>query len=225
MSRIQRVRVPLRAVTIGTLLLLSAACATRRREGIIPVAPVSAGVVWVIEEGDLLKVRVYRNEGYNGEPVVSANGTAFFAGLGRVAVGGLTIDSLEALLNARYGTLVREPAVQVSVQREITMYGQIRAPGVYAADPATTLLALVARAGGQSGSGGGSPEVTLEKADGRRFLLPREARLGSLDIHRQDAVYFADQSFFLRNATAIQASSVVVTTLSALLGLILTVSR
>lgn len=224
MSRISQIRASWRAVATGALLLMTAACATRRREGIIPVAPVSPGVVWVIEEGDILKTRVYRNEGYNSEPVVASNGTAFFSGLGRMAVAGLKLDSLEALLNARYGTLVREPAVQVSLQREITMYGQIRAPGVYAADPSTTLLALVARAGGQAGSGG-TPEVTLEKSDGTRFLLPREARLGSLDIHRTDAVYFADQSFFLRNATAIQASSVVVSTLSALLGLLLTLSR
>lgn len=201
-----------------------AGCATRHPEALAPVAPVAASIIWRIEPGDVLRSRVFRNPELDAEPTVSPNGTAFFPGLGRIAVAGISLDSLEAMLNARYATLVREPAVQVTMNRDITLYGQIRSPGVYAADPGMTMLALVAKAGGQTSSGASS-EVILETSDGRQLLLPREARLGTLDVHRGDAVRFADQSFFLRNATTIGASSLVITTLSTLIGLVLLVSR
>ena len=225
----RRLRARWRATFPGLLAGLIVGCATRHPEALAPFAPIAATNIWRIEEGDLLKTRVFRSPELNAEPTVGPNGTAFFPGLGRLKVVGISVDSLEALLNTRYATLVREPAVQVTMQREVTLYGQVRSPGVYAADPGTTLLALSARAGGQIGStgaaGSGVLEVRLETADGRRLLLPREARLGTIDLHRSDAINMVEQSFFTRNATTIQASSLVVTSLSALIGLILIVTR
>ena len=74
-------------------------------------------------------------------------------------------------------------------------------------------------------SGSGTLSVRLETADGRRLLLPREARLGTIDLHRSDAINLVEGGFFTRNASAIQASSIVVSTLTALISLILIVSR
>ncbi|MEA3247999.1 MAG: polysaccharide biosynthesis/export family protein [Gemmatimonadota bacterium] len=190
-----------------------------------PVAPVAASVVWKIEEGDQVRTRVFRSPDLNVEAIVSDNGTAYFPGVGRIVVRGMTPDSLEQQLNQRYATgVLRDPAVQVTMQRNVTLYGQVKAPGVYAVDPATTLLGLVARAGGPS-SAGGTPQISLEKSDGRRFLLPGEARLGSIDLHADDAVYMAENSFFVRNATALQATSLVVTMISTLVSVVLIVSR
>lgn len=188
------------------------------------MAPVAPGIIWTLDEGDVVRSKVYRNPELDGEAIVAANGTAFFPGLGRVDVKGLTLDSLEAMLDARYRTLVRNTAVQVTVQRDLTLYGQVRAPGVYAVDPTMTLLGLVARAGGPA-SATGSPDVTLERADGRRLSLPREARLGSIDIRHTDAIYLADNSFFVRNTATIQTTSLVVTILSTLTGIILILVR
>ena len=225
----RRLRARWRAALPGVFIGLVVGCATRHPEALAPLAPIAATNIWRIEEGDLLKTRVFRSPDLNAEPTVGPNGTAFFPGLGRLKVVGISVDSLEALLNTRYAMLVKEPAVQVTMQREVTLYGQVRSPGVYAVDPGTTLLALSARAGGQTGyngtAGSGSLEVRLETADGRRLLLPREARLGTIDLHRSDAINLVEQSFFTRNATTIQASSIVVSTLTALISLILIVSR
>jgi polysaccharide export outer membrane protein len=217
-------RAALRRAWCGALLVGATACATRQPETGMPIVPVAPNVVWRIEEGDLIRVKVYGQADLTSDPIVNPNGTAFFPGIGRLPVTGLSLDSLEAVLTAHYAKLIRGPAVQVSMAREITMYGSVRTPGVYAADPGATLLGLMVRAGGQATTGS-TPEMRLEKADGRRFLMPREARVGSIDIHRNDAVLLADPSFFQRNATAIGATSLVVTTLSTMIGLILLVSR
>lgn len=190
-----------------------------------PVAPVAATIVWRLEEGDVIRTRVFRSPDLSVEAQVSDNGTAYFPGVGRIVVRGMTVDSLESLLNERYATTVlRDPAVQVTMQRAVTLYGQVKAPGVYPVDPTTTLLGLVARAGGPA-SAGGTPEISLEKSDGRRFLLPGEARLGAIDLHHDDAVYMAENSFFVRNATTLQATSLVVTMISTLTSVVLIVTR
>ena len=225
----RRLRTSKRAVFMGPLVLAIMGCTARHPEALAPMAPVAATNIWRLEPGDLIKTRVFRNQDLSAEPIISPNGTAYFPGLGRLVVTGITVDSLEVVLNARYGTLVRDPAVQVTMQREVTLYGQIRAPGVYAVDPGLTLLGLAARAGGQTGTSGqtsgGGLEVILETSDGRRLNLPREARLGTIDLHRTDAIYLADRAFLARNASGIQVSSLVVTSLSAVIGLILVLTR
>ena len=207
----------------ATMLVAVTACATRRPETAIPPVPVAAGVVWRVEPYDLLKTRVYRQPELSAEVSVTANGTAFFPGVGKMTVAGLTSDSLESLLNARYATLIREPAVQVTLQRELTVYGQVRSPGVYLVDPGSTLLNLTARGGGQAGSD--APIITLETSTGQKFSMPREARLGSIDLHRQDAIYLAEPSMFARNSAALSSTTLIITSLSAAIGLISILTR
>lgn len=191
----------------------------------MPMAPVAATIVWRIEDGDLLRTKVFRSPDLNVEVAVGDNGTAYFPAIGRIMVRGLTPDSLEALLNQRYASAVlREPAVQVTMQRDVTLYGQVKIPGVYAVDPGTTLLGLVARAGGSS-SAAGTPDVSLEKADGLRYRLPGEARLGSIDLHHDDALYMAESSIIVRNTATLYATSYVVTIISTLVSLGLILSR
>lgn len=215
----------MRRLAVAGMTVLLSACATRRPETILPTAPVAQSVIWRIEEGDLLKTRVFGHSELDADPTVSPTGTAFFPGLGRVQVLGLTTDSLEVLLNAQYAAqVVRGAAVQVTMQRELTLVGAARLPGVYAASPGLTILSFVARSGGQI-SQGEVPPLRLEKADGSRYLLPREARLGSIDIHRNDALVVAEQGFFQRNQAFITGASLVVNMISTLVGVTLLVSR
>jgi polysaccharide export outer membrane protein len=205
--------------------LLASGCAARRPESIVPPAPVARDVIWRVEEGDLLRVRVFGHADLDAEPTVSANGTALLPGLGRVAVVGLTSDSLEGLLNARYSEkVVRGAAVQVTMQREITLYGAARTPGVYAAPPGMSILSFMARYGGAQAQGD-LPDVYLETADGRRLSLPKEARLGTIDIHRGDALIVTEPSWFIRNQTALSATALVVSMLTTVLTLGFAVSR
>ncbi|MDQ8164665.1 MAG: polysaccharide biosynthesis/export family protein [Gemmatimonadota bacterium] len=224
MALTRRFRASARVMTVALLASLVGACATRSAPTLAPAATVSANIVWRVEEGDIIKTRVYRQPDLASEPIVNSRGTAFFPGLGRVQVAGLTIDSLEALLNARYSALIREPAVQVTMNRELVLYGQVRLPGVYSVDPGTTLVGLLARAGGPNNPGN-EQGITLETTGGRRLALPREARLGGIDIKRTDAIKIEELNFFLKNSGSLQAASVLFATISTLLGVILVVSR
>jgi protein involved in polysaccharide export with SLBB domain len=216
-----------RAAFLLCAAIVLSACATRSPTAIAPTAPVAAGIIWRIEEGDIIKTKVYTSPDLSTEAMVTGNGTAFFPAVGRIAVAGLTLDSVETLLNARYSTqVVRNAAVQVTMQRDVTLHGQVRNPGIYPSDPNTTILGLIARAGGlANASASSAPEIYLELSDGRRLLLPREARLGSVDMHRRDAIFLNETSFFSRNATALQATSLAMSILSALVSLVAATTR
>lgn len=189
------------------------ACAVRRRELVTPPAPVSATPVWRFEGGDVIRTRVYREPDLSGETTVSANGDAFFLGVGRLHVEGLSLDSLQVELNTQYRRMLVDPAVDVTMARDVVISGQVRIPGVYPVDPSLTVLGLLAKAGGPSGLGR-IPLLTLIKADGHQFVLPREVRLTSLDIRHGDGIFVLDDSFIGRNAQSLSAYTI-------LLGLIL----
>ena len=210
----------LRVTTLFVATLSLSGCATRVPESARAFAVVAAGVVWRVEEGDIIKTKVYGSADLSAETPVNANGTAFFPAIGRVMIAGLSLDSLETLLNAKYATqVVRNAAVQVTMLRDITIYGQVRSPGVYPSDPSVTLVGLMARAGGQLSPTATVPDIYVE-SNGKRLALPREARLGSVDLHRRDAIFLDEQNYFARNAAALQATSVILNVITVIVTLL-----
>ena len=204
--------------------LSAGGCATRHPETQIPFATVSPGIIWRVEPGDVVKTRIYREPELSGEAVVAPNGQAYFAGIGRVTVAGMTLDSLQADVASRYSRLVLDAAVEVMLIRDVVVYGETRSPGVYPVDASTTVLGLLAKGGGAMGSGK-TPSMTLIKADGHQLRLPREARMAQIDIRHGDAVYVAQDSYFARNAQNFTVFSTIITVLVSVAYLISFVTK
>jgi polysaccharide export outer membrane protein len=199
-----------RHIRVLAVAVLTGACATRRPEIVVPNAPYSIVPVWKLETGDIIATKIYREPDLAAQTSVAQNGEAYFPGLGRVLVAGMTMDSLETELTRRYNKLVIDAAVDAVMTRDVVIYGQVRTPGVYSADPGLTVLGLVARAGGALGTGR-TPILTLVKADGRQFKLAREERLSTLDIVHGDAIYVQDETFIGRNSTSIGSFAILAT--------------
>ena len=187
-----------------------AACATRRPVMEIPDAPRSIVPVWKLETGDQITTKIYREPDLASVTSVTQAGEAYFPGLGRVKVAGMTMDSLQVELTARYDKLVIDAAVDATMMRDIVIYGQVRSPGVYNVDPGQTVLGLVAKAGGAT-STGRTPLLSLVKGDGRQFKLTREVRLSTLDIAHGDAIYVQDESFLGRNVASLNGAALLTT--------------
>ena len=210
-----------RQIGLITLAAVSlTACATRRPELKIPEAPRSLLPLWKLETGDMITTKVYREPDLATQTQVTEAGEAYFPGLGRVKVAGLTVDSLEVDLMGRYNKIIVDPAIDATMTREIVVYGQVRSPGVYGVDPVQTVLGLVAKAGGEIGTGK-APIITLIKGDGRQFKLSREVRLSTLDIVHGDAIYVQDESFFGRNSASLSGLTLVATLVLTVTSLII----
>lgn len=212
---------------IGITILAAAsltACATRRPELSVPDAPRSFVPLWKLETGDMISTKIYREPDLATQTQVTEKGEAYFPGLGRIPVAGLTMDSLEVELTSRYNKIVIDPAVDAVMTRDIVIYGQVRSPGVYAVDPVQTVLGLVAKAGGAIGTGK-SPRLTLVKGDGRLFKLPREVRLSTLDIRHGDAIWVQDESFIGRNSAELTGATLIATLILSVTSLIIIFAR
>jgi polysaccharide export outer membrane protein len=109
--------------------------------------------------------------------MVQGDGSAIFPALGRLQVGGLAADSLNALLIARYRERIVDTPVDATLVRPVSILGAVRAPGVYAVDPTATAVQLIARAGGTLGSEE-LPRIRLLRHDGAQYDLSPEQSLG-----------------------------------------------
>lgn len=193
MNRLVRQAVP-------TAFLVLAACAPRTPVALAPLPDRP----WTVLPGDEVRVRVYREPELNGQWVVNGRGEVQLPGLGRMVVVGLTVDSLTELISRGYSRRIIDAVVDVGIARSLPVLGEVRAPGVYTAEPTMTVQQLVARAGGLSGTGRRMPTILLQKGrDGTRYALSVDQRLDRVPIDDGDAVIVLDPNAWERRMDSI----------------------
>jgi polysaccharide biosynthesis/export protein len=118
-----------------------------------PVAPrQQATADYVVGANDGLMVTVFDQPQLTGRYVVQADGTFTFPLLGRLQVGGLTLQAVENQLRERLSKgYLKEPQVGVSVDQyrsqQIFVMGEVRSPGSLQFTGSMTLIEALARAG------------------------------------------------------------------------------
>ena len=163
---------------------------------------------WTTQPGDQVRVRVWREPELSGEVFVQADGSAIFPALGRLMVGGLTADSLNALLLARFRERILDTPVDATLIRPLPVLGAVRGPGVYQVEPTATAVQVIARAGGTLGSEE-LPRIQLLRHDGARYDISPEQSLGGFDLRNGDALLVQDRSWLVRNQRRIIVISAV----------------
>ena len=205
----------LRRAALVALVLLAACGRSRPRVSPIPVSMLEP---WTTQPGDQIKVSVWREPELSGDLFVQNDGTAIFPALGRIKVGGLTADSLNALLINRFRDRIVNTPVDVMLVRPLAVFGSVRAPGVYPVDPTATAIQLIARAGGTVGAEG-LPRVQLLRFDGTRLDLTVEQSLGAFNLRGGDAIFVQDQSWWIRNQRQINTAAAVSTIVASVISI------
>lgn len=140
-------------LTLTVLLLAqTAAPATQRPASANPQSPPQASATYLIGATDVLKIRVFREDQYNGDYNVDADGSMTFPLLGRVAVAGKTTRQIEEdLTKALADGWLNKPQVSVEIgayrSRSIFVIGEVRQPGRYTIEGPMTLLEVIGQAG------------------------------------------------------------------------------
>jgi protein involved in polysaccharide export with SLBB domain len=179
---------------------------------------------WTTQPGDQIRVSVWREPEISGDIFVQNDGTAIFPALGRIKVGGLTADSLNALLINRFRDRIVNTPVDVMLVRPLPVFGSVRSPGVYPVDPTSTAIQLIARAGGTVGAEG-LPRVQLLRYDGTRLDLTVEQSLGAFDLKSGDAIFVQDQSWWIRNQRQITTVAAVSTIIASVISITVLLTR
>lgn len=122
-------------------------------EKLPPPLNTNQGADELVAENDLLLVDVFQVNELDREVRVDSRGRISLALIGAVDAKGKTIPELESEIEKRYATnYLQNPEVSVfmkeSAGQRITIDGAVRKPGIYGVTSTTTLLQVIALAGG-----------------------------------------------------------------------------
>lgn len=202
----------LSAVAIGVVCSLPAAAQTVSAGSTVPTVAKAS-----LQPGDAVKLRIWREPDLSGEFQVDETGEVVFPKIGPVRVTGMATDSLKHLLIATYASVLRDPAIDITLLRRVTVSGFVRTPGLYQVDPTMTIADVLALAGGAAPDGE-SNKVELMR-DGRSVTdkLSGYTQIGESPLRSGDQLYVPQRSWLSRNtglvATVISTAGLIVATI------------
>ncbi len=140
---------------IGAWVLRLAVVALAMASGL----PAYAAGGRVLTKSDVVAIKVVSQPDMDTTTRVELDGTVNFPYIGRVRAVGLTEDALAHEIEKRLASrqIVTDPHVLVEVTgfgAQLSIQGQVGAPGVYTIDRTTNLAQILARAGGLREGGG-----------------------------------------------------------------------
>jgi polysaccharide export outer membrane protein len=145
-----------------------------------PPAAAVAGVVmppgYLIGPEDTLSIVYWREKELSADVVVRPDGMISLPLLNDVKAEGLTPEQLRAALTTAASKFVEEPTVTVVVKainsRKVFVTGQVAKPGPYPLGGPTTVLQLIATAGGVAEYANKSKIIVLRTEGGKSVALP-----------------------------------------------------
>lgn len=129
----------------------------------------------LIAENDLLEIQVFQVDELNRTVRVDSNGRINLALIGYVDAKGKTIPQLEAEIEKRYGAkYLQHPDVTVfmkeSAGQRVTIDGKVRTPGIYPVSSTSTLMQVIAQAGGFGDTADESKIYVFRDFNGKKLV-------------------------------------------------------
>lgn len=172
----------------------------------------SAGLsaqLYTLGAGDVVRISVYENPDLNTVGRISENGTISFPLIGELSLSGLSEREAERKLASllERKQIVRSPQVSLIVEQyqsqRVSVLGNVTSPGVYPVSPGSTVVDLIAEAGGLTEQAGDIAILTrtAETGENRIVLdLPSVLEQGTRDkevrVTSGDRIYIPRMSQF-----------------------------
>ncbi len=139
-------------LSLAVLLVVQTGSAAQRPATAKPQSPPQASSTYVIGATDVLKIRVFGEDQYNGDYNVDGDGSITFPLLGRIAVAGKTTRQIEEdLTKALADGWLNKPQLSVEIgayrSRSIFVIGEVKLAGRYTIEGPMTLLEVIGQAG------------------------------------------------------------------------------
>jgi polysaccharide biosynthesis/export protein VpsN len=170
-----------------------------------------------IRPGDRVLLRIWNEPAMSDTFTVARTGEVTLPRLGAIQVEGRRILALQDSLRTAYSVYLRNPSVEVTVLRRVSVLGEVKQPGLYLADLTMSLPEVIARAGGPTEAGNPDHVTVLRGTERLTFGRGDRERLLVAQLESGDQVVVGRRSFLARNSWA------VVTTAMTLGGYILAI--
>lgn len=163
-----------------------------------------------LRPGDRVDLLFRQDPTLNSSVVVNEQGQAVFPKLGALNVTDITIAGLPDTLRSRYAEYLRNPDLDVSVLRRVTVNGEVRQPNVYLLDVTSTVRDAIAKAGGLIETSKKS-NVVVVRGTQRIQVRDWEHDNGpSADLMSGDQIIVGRKSWLELNALSVVSTSVIV---------------
>ncbi|WP_421852636.1 polysaccharide biosynthesis/export family protein [Oricola sp.] len=139
------------------------------------------GLAERLSENDLIKIDVFQVDELDRTVRVDTAGRINLALVGEIEAAGRTIPELEKAIEGAYGAkYLQNPEVSVFVEesagQKITVDGAVNKPGVYTVSSTSTLLQVVAQAGGFSTIADDQKTYVFRDVGGRKLVANYNVR-------------------------------------------------
>jgi protein involved in polysaccharide export with SLBB domain len=188
------------------LTALSANAAPLAAQDTVPPArdPVSpAGSVTdpadVLRPGDIVRLRVWREEDFSGDFPVDRAGRVVLPRLGALDVTGVSTAALYDRIITGLSRYLRNPSIDVVFLKRITIHGAVTNAGLYPVDPTMTVLDALAMAGGAGPEGRLDRIQLIRDGDVIATVPTTGVRLDELRIRSGDQLFVPEQTWLRRN--------------------------
>jgi polysaccharide biosynthesis/export protein len=131
---------------------------------------VSALPAQVIHPGDQVSIQVYGQQSLSQTVTVMQDGTIEYPLIGRLQIGGQTIDAATVQVRTKLGEYVRNPFVSIAItqfaQPDVLVLGDVKNPGKYQLRSDARVTDAIAAAGGLAEVNGDLPEARVSDSQG-----------------------------------------------------------
>jgi len=150
------------------IIVLTALCAAAQQPAGTTPLPDSG---YVLGPDDQIVIHAIDAPEVSDKPVlIGTNGDITLPLIDRVKAGGLTVERLEAELDARLGKFVKDPQVAVTVtefrSQPVSVFGAVSTPGVIQLRGRKTLYEVLSMAGGPRETAGSTITLTRRRENG-----------------------------------------------------------
>lgn len=139
--------------------------------GLAAKSVVSAPALYMLGPGDEIAVHQPNAEELDGIPArIDDNGNVNLPLIGRVRVGGLTVEQAESLVTVKLAALLKYPQPVMSIteyrSQPVSVLGALNTPGVIQLQGHKTLVELISMAGGLRADAGPTVQITRRISSG-----------------------------------------------------------
>jgi polysaccharide export outer membrane protein len=181
-----------------------------------PSAPATdAAANAILYPGDLVRLKIWREPDLSGDFQVDEHGFAVFPKIGQVHVSDITTDSLRKMLIGTYSQYLKDPSIEVTMLRRVTVIGAVKNPGLYPVDPTMSVADVLALAGGSDPTGMQDKVDVIRGGKKQRVKFTQRTSVGSLAIRSGDELFLPERSWVSRNGYIVGAmigAAVLITT-------------
>jgi protein involved in polysaccharide export with SLBB domain len=159
----------------------------------------------ILYPGDLVRLKIWREPDLSGDFSVDEHGLVVFPKIGQVHVTDITTDSLRRMLVGTYSQYLRDPSIEVTMLRRVTVLGSVKNPGLYPVDPTMTISDVLALAGGADPNGNQDKLELIRGGKRQPVRFTERTEISEAAIRSGDELYLPERSWISRNGYIVGA--------------------